>query len=321
LDFPYYLSIPILKWTWNSAKISIGTNVWGVIDLFTNLTTIEQLQARFHSEEVCAEYLINRKWPTGFICPRCSHTTAFRIDTRRLPLYQCVHCHYQASPTVGTIMESSSTDLRKWFTAMFLVSATDSGINALRLGQLLHVTYKTAWLMLRKIRLSITQADDAVKLTGTVYIDEAKCGKPYTGPFYYEADEFPVLVGAATDDQDQPAYVKIQMLPKSHYNDTYIVPEGIRSFREKNVELEAAVTCTMGTRTYRKNMKGYPIFVQARAWIKKTFHGLGQRHLQHYWNEFCWRINARLQNKSLFESMLDLCAAIPTTTYTELKQM
>jgi transposase-like protein len=292
-----------------------------VIDLFADLNTLEQFQAHFHSEDACAEYLIAHKWPNGFKCSRCSHTAALRIDTRRLPLYQCVHCHYQASPTVGTIMESSSTDLRKWFTALFLVSATDSGINALSLSQLLHVTYKTAWLMLRKIRLSITQSDDTVKLTGTVYIDQAKCGKPYTGPFYYEADEFPVLVGAATNDQDQPAYVKIKMLPKSHYNDTYIVPEGIRAFRDKNVESEAAVTCTIGTRTKRKNMKGYPIFRQARAWIKKTFHGLGQRHLQHYWNEFCWRINARLQNKSLFNSMLDLCAAIPTTTYTELKQM
>ena len=172
--------------------------------------------------------------------------------------------------------------------------------------------------MLRKIRQSITQADATVRLTGTVYIDHAKCGKPFTNSFYNEADEFPVLMGTATDDQDQPTYVKIQMLPESHYTDTYIVPEGIRAFRDKNVDLEATVTCTIGTRTRRNTMKGYPLFQQARAWIKMTYHGLGQRHLQHYWNEFCWRINARQLNHSLFGSILNLCALTPPTTYAEL---
>jgi transposase-like protein len=291
-----------------------------VVDLFTDIATLEQLQARFYSEEACAEYLFNQKWPHGFICSRCSHTKAFRIDTRRLPLYQCIHCHYQASPTVGTIMESSSTDLRKWFTALFLVSSTDLGINALRLSHMLQVTYKTAWLMLRKIRQSITQADDAVKLTGAVYIDNGRCGKPLTSTLYSEPDEFPVIVGTATDEQIQPAYVKIQMVPKSHYDDFHILPQGIRSFREKHIELEAAVTCTIGTRTKQNTKKGYPIFKQARVWMKKTYHGLGQRHLQHYWNEFCWRLNTKLLNHPLFESMLKLCATTPTTTYAELAQ-
>jgi hypothetical protein len=117
------------------------------------------------------------------------------------------------SLTVGTIMESSSTDLRKWFIAMFLVSATNSSINALRLSELIEVTYKTAWLILRKIRQSITQADDTVKLTGVVYIDKGRCRKPLTSTMYSEPDEFPVLVGTAADAQDQPAYVKIQMVP------------------------------------------------------------------------------------------------------------
>jgi hypothetical protein len=65
-------------------------------------------------------------------------------------------------------------------------------------------------------------------------------------------------------------------------------------------------------------MKGHPIFKKARAWMKQTYHGLGQVHLQHYWNEFCWRFNTKLHSYPLFESMLQLCAATPTTTYAEL---
>src|SRR4051812_13400506 len=191
-------------------------------DLFTGSAELTEFQARYHSEEACADYLFAHKWPNGFICSRCSHTAAFRIDTRRLPLLQCVQCHYQASPTVGTIMESSSTDLRKWFTALFIVSSTESGINALKLSGLIQVTYKTAWLMLRKIRQSITQADDIAKLTGHVYIDNAKCGRPFTG-FHYGEDEYPVLVGTAIDELDQLDYVKIQLVDKSHYDEIHVL--------------------------------------------------------------------------------------------------
>lgn len=279
---------------------------------------LEKFQARFNSEEACADYLFAEKWPHGFSCPRCSHTQSSRINTRRLPLYQCVHCHYQASLTVGTIMEGSSTDLRKWFTALFLVSATHSGVNALRLSQFIEVTYKTAWLMLRKIRQSITQADDTVKLTGAVYIDSGRCGKPLTHTMYSEPHEFPVLVGTAADAQGQPAYVKIQMVPEPLYDDFRLRPEGIRAFREMHIDSSAAETCTVGTRTKRDVMKGYPIFKEARAWMKRTYHGLSQAHQQHYWNEFCWRFNTKLLNHPLFASMLKLCAATPTTTYAEL---
>jgi hypothetical protein len=219
-------------------------------------------------------------------------------------------------------MESSSTDLRKWFTALFLVSSTESSIHALRLSKLIQVTYKTAWLMLRKIRQSITQADQSVKLSGTVYVDEGKFGKPWTNDFFYEADEFPVLVGIALDEQDQPTYVKIQMVPKSDYTDTAISLQGRWAFHDKHIDEEATITDSARARMKRKDMKGYPIFKKAKAWIKTTFRGLDQLHLQHYWNEFCWRINAKFHNHSLFESLLNLCATTPTSTYANLvKQM
>jgi hypothetical protein len=68
-------------------------------------------------------------------------------------------------------------------------------------------------------------------------------------------------------------------------------------------------------------MKGYPIFQKAREWVQKAYHGLGQAHLQHYWNEYCWRMNTKLRNAPLFESMLRLCAITPSTTYAELAQV
>jgi hypothetical protein len=290
-------------------------------DLFTGSAALAEFQARFHSEEACADYLFAHKWPNGFICSRCSHTAAFRITTRRLPLFQCAQCHYQASPIVGTIMESSSTDLRKWFTALFIVSSTDSSINALRLSAFIQVTYKTAWLMLRKIRQSITQADAAVKLTGAVSLDIARCGKPLTHTVYSEPDEFPVLIGKAATRLDQPDYVKIQMVSASHYDDCRVLRKGITAFRDKHIESGAAVTSsTFGIGAKPDIMPGDPFVKQARDWMQRTFLGLRKQHLQHYWNEFTWRLNTKFRKLPLFESMLKLCAATPTTRYADLLQ-
>lgn len=287
-------------------------------DKAIDIVALAAFQARFYSEEACADYLIAQKWPDGFICSRCSHTTASRIDTRRLPLLECGKCHYQASPTVDTIMESSSTDLRKWFTAMFLVSSTHTGMNASRLKTWIHVTYKTAWLMLRKIRQSITLADSLVKLTGEVNIDCGRCAPPLAIPSYNEPDQFPVLIGTAADDLGQVSYLKIQVVPESHYDNVRVLSRGIASFRDKHTESEANVTCTIRTRTKRTAMKGYPLFHKAREWMKLAYHGLGQVHLQHYWNEYCWRFNTKLRNDPPFESMLKLCATTSATTYAEL---
>jgi hypothetical protein len=130
----------------------------------------------------------------------------------------------------------------------------------------------------------ISQADETILLSGAVYIDNGRCGRPMTTTYYSEPNEFPVLIGSATDDHNQPAYVKIQMVPESHYSDYHVLPEGIRSFREKTIDSESTVTCTIGTRTKRPVMKGYPIFLKARVWMKNTYHSLTQVHLQHYWN-------------------------------------
>jgi transposase-like protein len=117
----------------------------------TSQLTLEEFVQKFNTEQACADYLYEQKWPDGYCCPRCEERQASKITTRRLHLYECLHCGHQASLTVGTVMENSSTDLRKWFTAFYLVSR-QWGISAVELRDRIEVTYKTAWLMLMFIR-------------------------------------------------------------------------------------------------------------------------------------------------------------------------
>lgn len=61
----------------------------------------------------------------------------------------------------GTIFEHSSTALRLWFYAMYLMGSTRCGISAKQIQWETGVTYKTAWPIFRQIRtlMSVTLED------------------------------------------------------------------------------------------------------------------------------------------------------------------
>ena len=74
-------------------------------------------------------------------------------------------------------MSGSRTSLMKWFTAIFLVSQPEHGINAVALSRIIHVTYKTAWLILHKIRHTCSMFDQKSPLSGVVQVNSRKIRK------------------------------------------------------------------------------------------------------------------------------------------------
>jgi predicted RNA-binding Zn-ribbon protein involved in translation (DUF1610 family) len=107
-------------------------------------------QKRFRTERACAKALERMRWPEGFVCPKCGHRHGYRIARGRL--MACAGCRYQVSLTAGTIFHKTRTPLVTWFWALYLVSQDKGGGSALRLSKQLGLHYKTAWLMLHKIR-------------------------------------------------------------------------------------------------------------------------------------------------------------------------
>lgn len=90
------------------------------------------------------------------------------------PVYQCGAGH-QISPLAGTIFEKTTTPLQLWFYAMYLVTVTRAGISAKQLERELKVTYKTAWRMMKQIRILMGKRDGSL-LKGTVEVDESFFG-------------------------------------------------------------------------------------------------------------------------------------------------
>jgi transposase-like protein len=281
--------------------------------------SLEEFQHRFGTEENCAEYLFQAKWPDGFFCPRCGHRHAYKTATRRLPLYECRACRHQTSLTAGTVMEGSRTDLRKWLLALFLVSRTACGTNALQLSRVIGVTYKTAWSMLRKIRHAISQADGARQLAGIVRVNSAVYGRPYNPSFRRHPKEQLLLVGASVNERQQLTYVKMKLVAKAHLQEKFILRPGIEAFTGKHVDSEVTDIVMVTGRYSPKRIKPLLLlFSEARTWINDTFHGIGPKYLQAYLDEFCFRLNMAVRNVPIFDKLSQLCMQTQTVSYSAI---
>ena len=117
----------------------------------------------FTSEIRARAALEKARWPEGPVCPHCSAAERIaRIDgqSHRDGLLYCNQCKRQFTVTVGTVFQGSKIALTKWVLAIHLL-ATRSELSVSELQRLLGVTYKTAWLMARRLR----------KGTGEAYLD------------------------------------------------------------------------------------------------------------------------------------------------------
>src|SRR6266853_1839659 len=136
--------------------------------------TINDFNAQFPDDAACLEHLKEQRCPGGVTyCDKCQQERKhYRINGR--PVYSCDHCGTQISPMAGTIFEHSSTSLRLWYYAMYLMASTRCGISAKQIQRETGVTYKAAWRMFRQIR---TLLSEDVQLEGeAVEIDETGVG-------------------------------------------------------------------------------------------------------------------------------------------------
>ncbi|MCY3883805.1 MAG: IS1595 family transposase, partial [Gammaproteobacteria bacterium] len=120
-------------------------------------TSFRDWTKRFGTERECLEAVARVRWSEGFRCPRCGHDKAYVL--KRHCIRQCASCAFQASPTAGTLFENTRLPLTKWFVAIYLATADKGGISAERLRKMIGVNWRTAQLMLDKIRNAMADRD------------------------------------------------------------------------------------------------------------------------------------------------------------------
>jgi len=134
-----------------------------------------EFNKQFPTELDCIKYFITIRYNNKPICRHCeSNRLTHRRDTPKN--FQCIVCNKGFSIFKGTIFEKSDTDLKKWFYAIHLFLNSKKGISGYQLQREIGVTYKTAWRMLKQIKLAMGNIENQQFLGTLIEVDEAYVG-------------------------------------------------------------------------------------------------------------------------------------------------
>lgn len=266
----------------------------------------------YGDEESCYQYLEQKRWPEGFICPRCGARHGYALSRGHI---QCVACRYQTSVTAGTVMHRSHLPLTKWFLAMYLVTQDKRGISAVQLSRQLDVTYKTAWYLLQRIRKAMGQRNQKHLLSGIVDFDDAYFGGPTVGKKRGRGTEkSKVFVAVSHDDEDRPQHLCMQItqnLKQASVKKFALnhIKKGsvVRSDDYRSYPPALAEDYVLQTQPYDPSTGQlhwlHTLVGNAKAFIMGTYHGLPKENLQSYMDEFCFRFSRRFFYGKLFDRL------------------
>lgn len=108
------------------------------------------------------------------VCPECGSCDSYDLKSR--PVYKCRDCYKQFSITSGTIFSSRKLAVRDILAAIAVFMNGAKGYSALQLSRDLAIDYKTAFVLLHKVREAIGLARKAGALSGDVEVDGAYFG-------------------------------------------------------------------------------------------------------------------------------------------------
>lgn len=288
--------------------------------------TVEHFNAEFPNDDACLEHIKEERFPGGVTkCDKCGvERKHYRVTGRTA--YACDHCGNHIYPLTGTIFEKSTTSLRLWFYAMYLMGSTRCGISAKQIQRETGVTYKTAWRMFKQIR-SLLGED--LQLEGpTVEMDEMYYGgvrKGGTGrPMRGDRKKTPVVgiverkghvVAKAAKDVSGNTLlgmVREHVLPESTvYTDELYGYDGVSNildksgapagYRHRRIKHSAKVYVIGDIHT--NTVEGFWSLI--KRGIGGVYHSVSQKYLQSYLDEYSFRYNRRDQGNLLFKSILE----------------
>jgi transposase-like protein len=267
--------------------------------------TRNQFDKEFPNDDVCLETIKQQRWPSGLIhCDKCNEDRKhYRVRGRTA--YACDNCGNHIYPLAGTIFEKSTTSLRTWFQAMFLMGSTRCGISAKQIQRETGVTYKTAWRMFKQIRMLL--AED-VKLEGyQVEMDETLIGgRERHSKGGIVPSKKTCVVGMVerkggrvrcviADDNSRKTLHDIaneHILPKSTvFTDDLVSYRGLEKYGYEHRRINHSQGIYVIGDVHTQTIEGFWSLV--KRGLGGVYHSVSKKYLQSYLNEYSFRYNHR----------------------------
>jgi transposase-like protein len=284
----------------------------------------------FPDDAACLEHLWRTRYsPDGehAHCPRCDCRRVFKryATKQQRQSWTCTGCGHHVHPTAGTIFHRSSTSLRLWFHAMYLMTSTRCGISAKQLERELGVHYKTAWRMFNKIRNELMK-DGPWPLKGDVEVDEtAWGGRPRRKLTRQEGHEFRERKTTVLGMVERGGRIKLRVIaarrgePLSGAVRANVNPEAVlftddwRPYRPLRREYKGHRVINHSTGAYvegdihTNTIEGF--FGNLKTGMRGTYKKVSKKWLQSYLDEYAWRYNQRHRGqRSMFHLLVEEAA-------------
>jgi predicted RNA-binding Zn-ribbon protein involved in translation (DUF1610 family)/transposase-like protein len=299
--------------------------------------SLHEFMERFPDDSACAAYLERHRWPSGFMCPACGSCVGWKLQSKRWT-WECRDCGHQTSVTAGTVMHGSKVPLRTWFLAAHLLATHSNGMSALQLQAKLDLgSYKTAWLLLHKLRRAMV-APDRSMLAGDVEVDETTIpfrtlDDPVAGGQGRSPIGKLVVIGAVELlPNDKPGRIRLQVVPDYR-------GETLKGFIRESVARGSHIWSD-GNKSYH-GLQGYGhtprvigkmaahilmpwihrVFSNLKRWGLGVFHGFRKKYLNAYLNEYVFRWNRRHNYRSAFERLVGIGIAMAPATRSDIMAM
>lgn len=288
--------------------------------------TVEQFHRDFANDDACLQRVMEMRYPGGMAqcdSEECAAAIRKHHHVTGRTAYACDYCGKHLYPLAGTIFEKSSTSLRLWFYAMYLMGSTRCGISAKQIQRETGVTYKTAWRMFRQIRMLL--GEDLQLEGSTVEVDEMYVGGRTKRRNMMEKPKTPVLgvvqrktgrvlarVAADTTKLTLHGFIKEYVLPGSViFTDDYASYDGIEGphYRHHRIRHSERVYVTGSRRQiHTQTIEGFWSLV--KRGIGGVYHSVSKKYLQSYLNEYSFRYNRRETGNLIFWAILGKVAEL-----------
>ncbi|MAS14700.1 MAG: IS1595 family transposase [Nitratireductor sp.] len=311
--------------------------------------SLEQFNQMFPDDWSCAAYLAKKRWPDGFVCPHCGSRKGWKLRAKPW-VWECggeaadadgvlSPCRKQTSVIAHTIMHKTHLPLRTWFLAAHLVATHSNGISALQLqGKLGIGSYKTAWLLLHKLRRAMV--DPSREPLGgdgeVVQVDESEM------PFRRRTDPIgdgrgrsktgKIIIGGAVEclEDGRMGRIRLEVIKgygrddlhpfvlRNTYEGSVIMTDGNTAYRHLPNRLHDENVLPKYVQAHHILKHIHRIFSNLKRWAMGVYHGLRRKHADIYLQEFVFRWNRRRHYRSSFDRLLGIGFKIGGRSYWDI---
>ncbi len=270
-----------------------------------------EFSEHFKSDLDCKNYLSELKWSKGYECHKCGNKTSqLRADFSRT----CNKCSHTESATANTLFHKVKFGIRKAFFICFEMTTTTKSLSANYMAVRFGVTEKTARMFMHKVREGM-KSSETQPMDGNVEVDEFVIGGKEKGK-----------IGRSYNTKKKKAVCAIEYTESGGVKRMYIMKidsycsEQLRSIFDKHISVNAEIL-TDKWKGYRPLQNDYKIeqiasdsglafkklhtmIHQVKSWIRTTYSNVSAKHIQRYFDEYCYRLNRSQSKDTVFNNLI-----------------